>query len=283
MNSGYERIYHFHVRKTAGSSLNAAFWALGGPEAEAKYAQPTASEDLVESNGLKFVRRDSELISHGDYLFASSHTPAYLLQMPPGTFTVTILRDPCARALSYYSYLHWARTDPSALSAEPFIDDILAEGTFLDGGYRYAFSQLSPSQLRTESAIPALGVAQFAKRLGRLLAPGHGFEAFLNRVPPRRLMTQLYMFSKRMDPAEAAENILACSAVCFTETFSVDLRRLADTLELDLQEKQERRFGKKPKLPEPAMAALRERLGPEYRMLELVHAGLTPGREAIGV
>jgi hypothetical protein len=229
MNPAYERIYHYHIRKTAGTSLNSAFWALGGVD-----LQLMAGHSEVTKNGLKFVRFDRKLIAAGDYFFANSHQPAYQLEIPPNTFTVTILRDPAARVVSYYRYLLWAKANPTASSMEPSIEWVRSEATILTGG----------------------------------------FSDFLTRIPTRRLLTQVFMFSKRMDPVEAADKALACTAVCFTETFSEDLKKIAMTLQLDLEEKQERRFGEEVSLTEEELDVLRERLAPEYAMIERIREGL---------
>lgn len=237
MNPDYERVYHFHVRKTAGTSLNAAFWALGGLDLRA-----VAGDQAIEGNGLKFVRGNQRLIEEGDYFFANSHRPAHELRLPSATYTITILRDPAARLISYYRYLLWARNNRSARQEEPFIDDVLAESSFL--GRRLSLRR------RT------------------------GFRDFLERVPTERLLTQLQMFSARLDPSEAAENALACSATCFTETYPEDLRRVAAELDLDLVEKRERSFGEKVELNDEEQALLRERLAPEYAMIERVREDL---------
>ena len=60
------------------------------------------------------------------------------------------------------------------------------------------------------------------------------------------------------------------NAVCFTETFASGLDRLAETLQLDLQEKHERKRNRVPEPPEDAADRLRERLEPESRMIEQV-------------
>jgi hypothetical protein len=234
----YKRVYHFHVRKTAGTSLNSAFWALGGLDLGAM-----ADSQAVEGNGLRFVRGNRRLIEEGDYFFANSHQPAWELRLPPATYTITILRDPAARVISYYRYLLWARSNPTAKEAEPFIDDVVAESSFLDRRL---------SLRRREVA----------------------FRDFLDRAPAERLLTQLHMFSARLDPSEAAENALACSATCFTETYGEDLRRVAAELRLDLSEKRERSFGEKVDLSDDERALLRERLAPEYAMIERVREGL---------
>lgn len=234
----YKRVYHFHVRKTAGTSLNSAFWALGGLDLGAM-----ADSQAVEGNGLRFVRGNRRLIEEGDYFFANSHQPAWELRLPPATYTITILRDPAARVISYYRYLLWARSNPTAKEAEPFIDDVVAESSFLDRRL---------SLRRREVA----------------------FRDFLDRAPAERLLTQLHMFSQRLDPSEAAENALACSATCFTETYGEDLRRVAAELRLDLSEKRERSFGEKVDLSDDERALLRERLAPEYAMIERVREGL---------
>jgi len=252
MNPDYERVYHYHIRKTAGTSLNAAFWALAGLDLD-----QMSDRSAVEGNGLKLVRGNAELIAKGDYFFANSHQPAYRLSLPPATFTVTILRDPAARAISYYRYLLWARGDGAAREKEPFIDNVLAESAFLDRGARSPLA-----------------------RLGRRRRGEVGFAEFLERVPAEHLLTQLQMFSERLDPTEAAERVLACSAVCFTETFPEDLRRLALVLGLELEQRRERSFGEPVSLTEAERDLLRERLAPEYAMVDRVRAGLASRAEA---
>ncbi len=247
MNPAYKHVYHYHVRKTAGTSLNAAFWALAGLDYHAM-----SNRQVVEGNGLRILQGGAKLIPEGDYFFASSHQPAYRLRLPPSTFTITILRDPVSRAVSYYRYLLWARDNGADREAEPFIDDVLVESAFLDGGARYA-----PAWLRH-----------------RLRRREVGFEDFLTRAPAHHLLTQLHMFSERLDPAQAAERVLACSAVCFTETFSADLKRIARELRLDLKERRERRFGEEAILTDEELALLRERLEPEYAMIDRVREGL---------
>jgi hypothetical protein len=255
VNPAFKRVYHYHVRKTAGTSLNSAFWALAGLD-----LRTMADRQVAEGNGLKVVRGNPRLIEEGDYFFANSHQPAHTLRLPPSTFTVTILRDPASRAISYYSYLLWARSGEASREREPFLDEVLAESAFLDGGPRGFLARLSPR--RREPT----------------------FRDFLDRVPPSHLLTQLHMFSERLDPAEAAERALACSAVCFTETFPEDLKALARELQLELEEKRERRFGEKAVLAEDERVLLGERLAPEYAMIDRVREGLGGrGENAAGI
>lgn len=275
-----ERIYHFHIRKTAGTSLDSAFLALGDPDLGTIAERAKFDENLVERNGLRFVHHDLALIAEGDYFFASSHQPIFQVSLPADTFTLTILRDPVARAVSYLRYLLWARANPTAYDAEPYIDKVRAEGRFLDGGARFLRTEISEHGLRVESAVRELGLGQYLARLSpyRPDLKGDGispdFRAFIARVPPRRLLTQLYMFSKRLDPKEAAANVLSCSAICFTETFSADLQKLGERLELELKEKRERSFGDPIALTDPEERLLRKRLKPEYEMVERVRDAL---------
>jgi hypothetical protein len=234
VNPAYERVYHHHVRKTAGTSLNAAFWALGGLDLRAM-----SDRQEAEGNGLRFVRGNPRLIEAGDYFYANSHQPAHALTLPPATYTVTILREPAARVLSYYRYLLWARRNPDARAEEPFIDEVVTESSFLDR--RLSLRRREPS-----------------------------FSEFLDRVPVEHLLAQLHMFSARLDPAEAAENALRCSAVCFTETYSEDLRRIGSELRLDLKVRRERSFGEQVQLSAGEQELLRERLAPEHTMVDRV-------------
>jgi len=110
---GYDRVLHHHVRKTAGTSLNAAFRALGGPEAARPTGEALRSSESagtregpshqgargtsVQANGLTFVTGAVKRIDEGAYFFANSHTAAYVLHPPRRTFRVTILRNPATR------------------------------------------------------------------------------------------------------------------------------------------------------------------------------------------
>lgn len=224
LKGGYRRIYHYHVRKSAGTSLNSAFWALGGTSLE------SMSSKRVVRGRYVFVRHDRRLIQQGYYFFANSHWPAYRLKLPPATFTVTILRDPLARLVSYYRYLTWARDDAQAPRLDP--------------------------------SYPLL-----AKEIGFL---GDSFATFMHNLPPQHLMTQLWMFSKDLEVEEAIDRVTSCSAVGFTEQFESFLSGLSRRLNLPLAIKHERRFAAKVELSTSDLDIARELLAPEIAFVEAV-------------
>ena len=225
LGSEYQRVHHYHIRKTAGTSLNAAFWALGGLTLKS-----IGQANRFEGNGLVFVRHDPALIQRGDYLFSNSHLPAYSLTLPERTFTVTIFRDPVQRIVSHYRYLCWAKLQERDCSEEPAID-------FLRGEIKWL---------------------------------GSSFKDFLKRIPRPHLYRQLYMFSSSYHVDEAVERVSRCSAVCFTETYGTDLKRIASMLGLPLEEKNERRFGDELDIPPDDLNRARDILEPEYVLLERV-------------
>lgn len=122
----HKRIHHYHIRKTAGTSLNAAFWALAGLDLSS-----FGSAVRLERDGFVFIRHDAQLINAGAYFFSNAHIPAYDLSLPRDTFTITILRDPLARICSHYRYLRWAQEDLHDHSGEPFIGTLKRESEWL--------------------------------------------------------------------------------------------------------------------------------------------------------
>lgn len=112
--TGDVRIYHVHVMKTGGTSLNAAFWGLSGLS-----LRSVRFRRRMRRNGYVFVKHHRRWIEEGRYFYASSHLPTHELALPPRTFTVTILRNPVKRLLSHYRMLRWARDEPEARRLEP--------------------------------------------------------------------------------------------------------------------------------------------------------------------
>lgn len=100
----WERVYHYHVRKTAGTSLNAAFWALAGLDRE---QVDRIQRHRFEHNGMVFLRNDRKHLEDGDWHYANGHARAVSIVLPPRTFTVTVLRDPLERLVSGYQYFHY--------------------------------------------------------------------------------------------------------------------------------------------------------------------------------
>ena len=130
---GSRRIYLFHVRKTAGTSLVRSFLALGGED-------PSAVERRISTSLLSRTRSGRYVatcgrgtLQQGDYFFGWSHMAGHHLRLPSQTFTIALLRDPVARVLSYYRYLvagdvgHssavWrVQNDERAMAGESFSD-----------------------------------------------------------------------------------------------------------------------------------------------------------------
>lgn len=99
---GIDRVYHLHIRKSAGTSINSAFWGLDGFTLNTIKAEP-----IFIGRKHSFVRKNKVLIDKGDYLFASSHFPQWELNLKPNTFTFTMFRDPYKRLVSLYKYYCW--------------------------------------------------------------------------------------------------------------------------------------------------------------------------------
>ena len=112
-NNEYRRVYLYHVRKTAGTSVAFAFIRLSG-------ADPYVIENrlsrftFAQTNGYRYVADNAELIRQGKYFFAFGHVPAYVVSPPEiGTFRFTVLRDPIDRIVSLYRYLACPDADSS--------------------------------------------------------------------------------------------------------------------------------------------------------------------------
>jgi hypothetical protein len=219
---GSKRIYCYHVRKTAGTSLFLSFLALGGEDPMDVWRRISRTRlERTFSAGYSFVSNNPRALAEGAYYFGRSHRPFTQQPLPPRTFTVTILRDPVDRVHSYFDYL--VAGDPPDM----------------------------PGQVANRE---------------RLLARD-GFDAFLDRVPVQYLLTQLAMFSDRLDVSEATERIAGCSATFYTESYTEGLASLGKRLQIPLSPRHDRVTALRSSLTEEQTERLRTRLEPEYELL----------------
>lgn len=172
--AAYRRIYHVHIRKTAGTSINAAFLGCKGHFQNDTFLQLHENRPhAVNLDGFVVAGWDRALIARSCYHYAFSHIPFYNLSLGEDVFAFTIIRDPFERYMSYFKMLR----------------DYLCKGYWPQTGKRHA-------DLERESCTANLGP------IG-CLAAAH----------PPHVLTQLYMFSPKFDLSEAVENAARLNAI----------------------------------------------------------------------
>lgn len=127
---GYDRIYHFHVRKTGGASLNFSLLNLCGECTERNFDSLNRKGWLIH-DGHACVSHNSFLLERGEYFIGWSHLAMHEIKVPDNSFTVTILRDPAARVISHYRMLrHWRANNvphPGRALEERFLGEDFAD------------------------------------------------------------------------------------------------------------------------------------------------------------
>jgi hypothetical protein len=110
--TSWDRIYHYHIRKTGGTSLNHMFLGSEGGDSEANYKKlvSSAGNHFIEK-GRGFVGWNKEGIEKGNYFYGFSHEPFHQIRLPPRTFTLTCFRDPFERIFSHYRMLREYRRE----------------------------------------------------------------------------------------------------------------------------------------------------------------------------
>lgn len=101
-------IYHIHIRKTAGTSINFSFFSNVHDNANIFYKKLAEKDNhrLIHNNKV-VVGWNHSLINSGKYSFAFSHIPIHQLSLPDDIFKFTCFRDPASRVLSHYNMLKY--------------------------------------------------------------------------------------------------------------------------------------------------------------------------------
>ena len=102
----YQRIYLYHVRKTAGKSLMHMMMKHETQDHYEYYLRLIKKfNHRIIINDKIFVAWHPILIREGYYYFAQSHLPFHEIKLPAKTFTIVCLRDPVERVISHYLML----------------------------------------------------------------------------------------------------------------------------------------------------------------------------------
>ncbi len=144
----YRRIYHYHVRKTGGTSINHGLLSTGGETGQQVYHRLLKNSWAMTRSGDKiFVGWDRHLIEPGNYHFAFSHFPFYELNLPADTLTITCLRDPVERVISHYRMLATYIEDRQRGASNSSIDE---EMWLLGNGFPAYLERLPREMLLTQ-------------------------------------------------------------------------------------------------------------------------------------
>ena len=108
---GFDRVYCYHIRKTAGTSLALAFMNLNGGQGE-RAGKSHITDGWVVHDGRVYTFHNKYLLEKGAYFYGFSHAAMHEVQLPDNTMRLTLLRDPASRLISYYRMLvRWEKND----------------------------------------------------------------------------------------------------------------------------------------------------------------------------
>ncbi|MFC1653798.1 sulfotransferase family 2 domain-containing protein [Patescibacteria group bacterium] len=101
----FNQIYHVHIPKTGGTSLNYLFLNHLGGNGDSMYQKNTKFPFSSFSKNSFTVGYDKSLIESSIYTYGYSHLPLHQLSLAPNTFTTTIIRHPLKRFMSKYKMI----------------------------------------------------------------------------------------------------------------------------------------------------------------------------------
>lgn len=104
--NNFKNIYHFHIRKTGGSSINYMFLTLSGLKGDVLIEKLSKkyNHSLIINNQL-YTGWNLDLLNKGNFYYGFSHYPFSMVKLKDSTYSFTIFRDPAKRVLSHYNML----------------------------------------------------------------------------------------------------------------------------------------------------------------------------------
>lgn len=173
----YSRIYHWHIRKCAGTGFNLRFISTACNSnidlAEKIRLAVHRSGGRAEYGGKVFASWNKRILESGNYFYGHSHIPYHQLSLPGNTFTLTTLRDPVSRVVSHYKMI-----------------------------CKYSSMNIHHPCMRVE---------------GQWLGSSGTLSEFDSNMPKKHLMAQLYHYSSSFSAEEACDCLASVNFVSRVE------------------------------------------------------------------
>lgn len=108
MTKDIRPIYHIHIRKTAGTTINMAFLSNFTDKPSLLYDNLSSKlNHRIIVNDKVVLGWNKSLINQNNFHFAFSHLPIHKITLAKHIFRFTCLRDPVKRILSHYNMLRY--------------------------------------------------------------------------------------------------------------------------------------------------------------------------------
>ena len=111
LDSQFNRIYHYHVPKSGGTTLNMTIYKSYGYIFDKNNLHNNFSEQAsnlvsrsIKINNKVFLDHNKFLINRGHFYYAWSHYPYHEIFPHSDSFTVTTIRNPVNRVISLYKH-----------------------------------------------------------------------------------------------------------------------------------------------------------------------------------
>ena len=100
-------LYHYHIRKTGGTTINFSFLRTVSNNPAELYSKIASSPGhYMNVDGKYFSGWNQSVINSGNYFYSWSHIPFHQLRVPVSVDTLTCFRDPIKRLISHYNMIN---------------------------------------------------------------------------------------------------------------------------------------------------------------------------------